>query len=133
MVLRFDFEKDTPLFLQLRNQVVLAIARGEVKAGDRLPTIRALSEESGVNMMPVSKAYQLLRQEGYIHADRRSGTIVCAGEGRPPVPAKTMETLRLCLSELRLAGMDEEESLALCRRLYGESRCAARENGGKPI
>ena len=133
MLLTFDFSSDTPLYLQLRNQIVIGIAQGRLSPGEKLPTVRALAEESGVNMMTVSKAYQLLRQEGYIRADRRSGTIVCAGEGRPPVPAKTMETLRLCLSELRLAGMDEEESLALCRRLYGESRCAARENGGKPI
>ncbi|MDD6887580.1 MAG: GntR family transcriptional regulator [bacterium] len=133
MLLQLDFESETPIYQQIRNQIVIGIASGALRGGERLPTIRALAEESGVNMMTVSKAYQLLRQEGYIRADRRSGTIVCAGEGRPPVPAKTMETLRLCLSELRLAGMDEEESLALCRRLYGESRCAARENGGKPI
>ena len=117
MVLRFDFEKDTPLFLQLRNQVVLAIARGEGKAGDRLPTIRALSEESGVNMMTVSKAYQLLAKEGYIVTDRRNGAVISGGAVSGGISEERMEELELHLAELRLRGLSAEESLILCRQL----------------
>ena len=117
MVLRFDFEKDTPLFLQLRNQVVLAIARGEVKAGDRLPTIRALSEESGVNMMTVSKAYQLLAKEGYIVTDRQSGAVISGGAVSGGISEERMEELELHLAELRLRGLSAEEILILCRQL----------------
>ena len=117
MVLRFDFEKDTPLFLQLRNQVVLAIARGEVKAGDRLPTIRALSEESGVNMMTVSKAYQLLAKEGYIVTDRRNGAVISDSAVSGGISEERMEELELHLAELRLRGLSAEEILILCRQL----------------
>ncbi len=117
MIIRFDFEKATPLFLQLRNQVVLAIARGEAKVGDRLPTIRALSEESGVNMMTVSKAYQLLAKEGYIVTDRRNGAVISgSGEGGGVTPER-MEELELHLAELRLRGLSTEEILILCRQL----------------
>ena len=119
MVLRFDFEKDTPLFLQLRNQVVLASARGEVKAGDRLPTIRALSEESGVNTMTVSRAYQQLKAEGYLRTDRRGGSVLIRPDGQPGATAEQRERLRLCLSELRLAGLHKDDILALCAALCG--------------
>lgn len=71
-------------------------------------------------MMTVSKAYALLREEGYIRADRRGGTTVCAPPGEGPVPEKTLRALRLVLSELRLAGLDETASLALCRSLLRE-------------
>ena len=130
MLLQLDFQSETPIYQQIRNQIVVGIATGALHGGERLPTIRALAEEGGINMMTVSKAYQLLRQEGYIRTDRRSGAIVCGEDGCAPVPEKTMETLRLCLSELRLAGMDEPEALALCSRLYGVT---ARGNGGKTI
>ena len=66
MLLRLDFSGDAPIYQQIRDQVVAAIASGELRPGERLPTIRALAEECGINMMTASKAYQLLKAEGYI-------------------------------------------------------------------
>ena len=73
MLLQLDFSSDLPIYLQIRNQIVLGIASGALVPGERLPTIRTLADEAGVNMMTVSKAYALLREEGYIRADRRGG------------------------------------------------------------
>ena len=120
MLLKLDFAADKPIYLQIRDQIVLGIARGELAAGEKLPTIRALAEECGINMMTVSKAYQLLRQEGYIATDRRSGAVVSPREGMAGPTKETLEGLRLRLGELRLAGMDEEQVLDLCRKLYEE-------------
>ena len=83
MLLSFDFASDVPLYQQLRNQIVLGIASGRLRPGERLPTVRALAEESGVNTMTVSKAYQLLKAEGYLTTDRRSGTVIAAPGGGP--------------------------------------------------
>ncbi len=120
MLLKLDFAADKPIYLQIRDQIVLGIARGELAAGEKLPTIRALAEECGINMMTVSKAYQLLRQEGYIATDRRSGAVVSPRQGMVGPTKETLEGLRLRLGELRLAGMDEEQVLDLCRKLYEE-------------
>ena len=87
MLIRLDFGGDVPIYLQLRNQMVVAIAAGQLAPGERLPTVRDLAEELGVNMMTVSKAYQLLRQEGYITTDRRSGTRVAVRPGGGPAAA----------------------------------------------
>ena len=54
MLLRLDFHSDVPIYQQIRNQVVAAIASGELKPGERLPTVRALAEEAGINMMTAS-------------------------------------------------------------------------------
>ena len=120
MLLKLDFGADRPIYMQIRDQIVLGIARGELAPGEKLPTVRALAEECGVNMMTVSKAYQLLKQEGHIAADRRSGTVVARREGASGPSRETLEGLRLRLGELRLAGMDEEQVLDLCRKLYEE-------------
>lgn len=118
MLLRLNFSSDAPIYQQIRNQVVTAIASGELKPGERLPTIRALAEEAGINMMTASKAYQLLKAEGYITTGRRDGAVVRLPEaGAEP---ETLEGLRLRLCELRLAGLGRAEILALCGRLYDE-------------
>ncbi len=116
MLLRLDFSGDVPIYQQIRNQVVTAIASGELTPGEKLPTIRALAEEAGINMMTASKAYQLLKAEGYITTGRRDGAAVRMPE--QGVSPETMEGLRLRICELRLAGMGKDEILALCGKIY---------------
>lgn len=120
MLLTFDFGSNVPIYMQLRNQVVIAIAEGKLAPGEHLPTIRALAEESGINMMTVSKAYQLLKQEGYITTDRRSGATVLPRSGERNLPAESLRALRLSISELRIAGIGCEELLTLCKQIYEE-------------
>ena len=118
MLLRLDFSSDVPIYQQIRNQVVTAIASGQLSPGEKLPTIRALAEEAGINMMTASKAYQLLKSEGYITTGRRDGATVRLPEaGAGP---ETVEGLRLRICELRLAGMGKEEILELCGKIFDE-------------
>ena len=117
MILHLAFDSDVPIYQQIRNQIVLGIGSGQIAAGEKLPTVRALAEQSGVNMMTVSKAYQLLKQEGYITTDRRSGATVRQRTVGEPSP-EMVEGLRLRLCELRLAGMGREDVLKLCAALY---------------
>ena len=116
MLLRLDFSGDAPIYQQIRDQVVAAIASGELRPGERLPTIRALAEECGINMMTASKAYQLLKAEGYITTGRRDGAVVRLPAGAPD--PRTLEGLRLRRCELRLGGLGREEVLELCGKLY---------------
>ena len=60
MLFHLDFQSDIPIYKQIRDQVVLAVANGQLLPGEHLPTTRAFAEDVGVNVMTVSKAYQLL-------------------------------------------------------------------------
>jgi len=118
--LKFDFSSDVPIYMQIRNQIVIGIGSGQLKSGEKLPTVRALAEESGINVMTVSKAYNLLKQEGYIITDRRKGATIAHKGGQPQVKEETINALRLHLSELRLAGMTKDEIGKLLDTLYEE-------------
>jgi DNA-binding transcriptional regulator YhcF (GntR family) len=121
MILHLDFSADVPIYLQIRNQVVLGIAQGRLSAGEKLPTIRALANETGINMMTASKAYALLKQEGYIQTGRRSGAVVCAGSKvGGPAPDKLRQGLRLLIAEARLCGLPQQDFMALCAKIYTE-------------
>lgn len=121
MILQLDFSSDVPIYQQLRNQIVIGIGSGKLKSGDKLPTVRALAEESGINVMTVSKAYNLLKQEGYIVTDRRKGAVVAAQANTPAVKEETISALRLHIHELRLAGMTKTELHDLVEKLYEEA------------
>lgn len=125
MLLQLDFSSAVPIYMQIRNQVVLGIADGSLPPGERLPTVRALAEESGVNMMTVSKAYQLLKQEGYILTDRRSGAVVIGGRneantGLAELTDKSKAELKLIISEAKLKGLTRDTFLSIAGTIYDE-------------
>ncbi len=76
MILRIDQTSSEPVYLQIRDQIVAAIARGELRPADRLPSVRALAGDLGINLHTVNKAYALLRDEGYLLMRGRSGAII---------------------------------------------------------
>lgn len=120
MVWDFDFESDTPLYIQLRNLVVLSISKGELQAGDKLPTVRALSDESGINTMTISKAYQLLKTEGYVQTDRRSGTVVSKNSIKYKFSEETKKQLVLIFSEMKVNGFSNSEIIEICKNILEE-------------
>ena len=79
------------IYLQLRNQIVKGIGKGELEQGEILPTVRQMAADLGVNAMTVSKAYQLLKAEGFIETDRRKGSIVCIPEKEYPTQQAAFE------------------------------------------
>ena len=71
-----DADSGIPLWLQLRNRLVYLIASGKYQPGDKLPTVRALAVELGVNYNTVGKVYQDIERDGYIVSKRGKGAFV---------------------------------------------------------
>lgn len=101
MFLRIDHMLQEPIYLQIRSQIVGAIARKELLPGDGLPSVRNLASDLGINLHTVNKAYAVLRDEGYIVMRGRSGAHVAD-------PAQSH-------SEEKLADAEAVLAEALCR------------------
>ena len=128
MLITLDTTSSIPIYVQLRNQIVTGIGRGELKAGDHLPTVRQLAADAGVNTMTVNKTYQLLKAEGFIEIDRRQGATVCPSRQEAEVYREKLEKeLELLSAEACLKGMGREEFLELCGDIFGQMRPAAEE------
>ena len=120
MLLTFDFLSDTPLYIQLRNQIVIGIADGRLTSGEKLPTVRALAEESGINTMTVSKAYQLLKQEGYIRLDRRYGAVIAVDADKLKAMEDMKQGLLVLLAKGSCKNITREEVHQLIDEIYEE-------------
>lgn len=71
-----DKEQLPPLYRQIYLRFRTAIADGRLKAGDRVPSVRALSSELNLSRGTIEAAYQLLMNEGYLIGRGAAGTIV---------------------------------------------------------
>jgi len=76
LILKIDFDSEIPIYLQIKNQVIEGIAKGQIEDGEELPSVRGLAEDIGVNMHTVNKAYSMLKDEGYLKIDRRRGAFI---------------------------------------------------------
>jgi GntR family transcriptional regulator len=88
--------EDSPVYLKLRATIAAAILRGEYRAGDQLPSVRALAAEHGANPLTVAKAYQSFQDDGYVEVRRGVGMFVLPG---------AVERLRAAERERFLTGM----------------------------
>src|SRR3569833_1005216 len=70
---------DSPVYIRLRGGIAAAIRRGEYRAGDQLPSVRALAAEHGANPLTVAKAYQSFQDDGYVEVRRGVGMFVLTG------------------------------------------------------
>lgn len=121
MIIELDMNSSTPIYVLLRNQIVMGIGRGELKLGESLPTVRQLAQDIGVNTMTVNKAYQILKTEGYIKIDRRHGAIVSDNIDMDIVFREKLENeLELLLAEAAINGMDKRDFLSMCNEIYSK-------------
>ncbi len=78
MKLELDSSNATPIFQQIVDQIHFKVNTGELKPGEKLPSIRALAEEYSLAANTVAKAFRQLEFRGLIQAQDRSGYIVAS-------------------------------------------------------
>lgn len=119
MIITLDMKSSVPIYVQLRNSVVLGIGKGELSLGQCLPTVRQMAEDIGINAMTVNKAYAMLKADGYIVIDRRHGAAVSTDiSASNDFRAKTQNELELLACETAISGISKSEFIALCASAF---------------
>ncbi|WP_217586578.1 GntR family transcriptional regulator [Lentibacillus saliphilus] len=121
MFLTLDLESEDPIYTQLKQQIIAGIAKKELTPGEALPSVRALASDLGINLHTVNKAYQQLKQEGFILIHRQKGVVV-----HPEGVAKADEayfqllekTLHPIIAESICRDVSEETFIKLCKDIY---------------
>ncbi|SDP11010.1 DNA-binding transcriptional regulator YhcF, GntR family [Arthrobacter sp. ok909] len=115
MILNVDLASEVPIYQQLRDRIVEAIAGGVLTVGSSLPATRTLAADFGINFHTVNKAYDLLRQQGVIRLNRKSGAVVTSTAADPPFSAEWTARARTLLAEAVARGLPPDEVLEICR------------------
>jgi GntR family transcriptional regulator len=76
MLLRLDPLSAEPIFEQVVFQVKAQIARGVLRSGDKLPSVRELAKELAINPNTVARSYEALESQGVIVRKQGSGCFV---------------------------------------------------------
>jgi GntR family transcriptional regulator len=75
-----DPKSGTPFYRQIIDQIRYGIAKGELKIGEQLPTVRALAVELKVNLNTIAKAYKELEIQKVLETQQGTGTFINTSE-----------------------------------------------------
>lgn len=122
MLLKIDFESEMPIYEQLRRQLIIGIATGELEIGEELPSVRQLGGDIGINLHTVNKTYNILKNEGYLIIDRRKGAMIkdSLPEAHGEYLATLEDELKYIIADSKNRKINKDEFLKICSDIYDE-------------
>ncbi len=111
-----NLQSKEPIFEQIQTQILSFIEAGVLKPGDKLPSVRQLATENGINPNTVAKAYAQLEQKGYVYNLPKKGVYVA----EISMENSKMLQMEALIKPLKENGITKEELIAAINRVYGE-------------
>ncbi len=120
-----DYGSGLPVWIQVKNRIAYLIGSGEYRAGDRLPTVRALAVDLDISYNTVNRAYMDLEREGYISTRKGRGTFVAERHSvgadlatDSPVELLADDLVRTCAN----VGMADDDILGLVKARLAQKK-----------
>ena len=109
------FKDGLPIYTQLLEQIQARIVTGQYKPGDRLPSVRELAADSGVNPNTMQRALSELERLGLVYSQRTSGRMITDDTEKIEQMRKTLakETIQEFLQSMATLGFNTEEVVTL--------------------
>jgi GntR family transcriptional regulator len=121
-----DTKSAVPLYEQIATRLKAAVATGELRAGDALPSVRQLAGRLRINPATVTQAYRALEGEGFAESRQGAGTYVTSVSKEMRTRERTTQARRLVrtmLADAARYGLGREELRdAIRHELEGETR-----------
>ena len=111
----WTFRGDQPIYAQLISRIKQGIVSGDLPPGSRLPSVRDLATEAGVNPNTMQRALQELEREGMVYSQRTAGRFVTEDvkQIERAKRAFASEHIRVFLDGMAKLGYGRGEILAL--------------------
>ena len=113
--MEWNFRGDQPIYSQLVEQIEQGIVSGDLPPGGRLPSVRDLAMEAGVNPNTMQRALQELERRGMVFSQRTTGRFVTEDAERIQQAKRAFaaERVRAFLDGMNKLGYTRAETLAL--------------------
>lgn len=112
-----DFNATIPIYIQIMNLVKRDIATGKLKEGEKLPSVREMSENIKVNPNTVQRAYQELERENITFTQRGMGTFVVEDKNKIKILKNELsqEVIAAFINGMRNIGFSDEEMITILK------------------
>ena len=114
-----DYHSRTPIYEQIKEQIVLDIRRGVLKKDDQLPSLRQLSSQLGININTVKRALSELEAQGVIYSVAGKGIFISGNaESQNIYLEQSLDAVKNALINAKQMGASEEKITAILKEIY---------------
>jgi len=115
--LKIEFDEKIPIYLQIMKAIKQEIATANLKAGDKLPSVREMAEILKVNPNTVQRAYQELEREQITYTQRGMGTFITNDVQKLKSLKKemAMELVTSFVNEIKNLGFNMDEIIEIVK------------------
>lgn len=116
-----DLYSRTPIYEQIKEQIIELINKGIYKPLEKLPSIRTLAADLELNVNTVKRAFQDLEAEGVVYSLQGRGVFVGGNAvNNEGVKAKAAESLAASIASAKAKGLTKEDIIALTKKIFEE-------------
>ncbi|MBM6841426.1 GntR family transcriptional regulator [[Clostridium] spiroforme] len=115
-----DLQSKTPIFEQLKKQILEFISIGILLPNDKLPSVRSLASQIGVNPNTVAKAYQELENQGYVYSVKGKGCFVADNETDQLIKDEKLHYFQTVVEEMKKHQISKKQLTDLVNMIYKE-------------
>ena len=114
-----DYHSSTPIYEQIKEQIVLDISRGVLKKDDQLPSLRQLSAQLGLNINTVKRALSELEAQGVIYTIAGKGVFVSGdAESKNIFLQQSLDAVKASLVNAKAMGVDRKQIEGLLNEIF---------------
>ena len=115
-----DARSAVPIFEQIKKQILEFISIGILKPKDKLPSVRSLASELGVNPNTVSKAYSELEEQGYLYSEKGKGCFIADNESDKLIKVEKLKEFKTTVLDMKQHHITKEQLDNIIEIVYKE-------------
>lgn len=115
-----DARSAVPIFEQIKKQILEFISIGILKPKDKLPSVRSLATELGVNPNTVSKAYSELEEQGYLYSEKGKGCFIADNESDKLIKVEKLKEFKTTVLDMKQHHITKEQLDNIIEIVYKE-------------
>ena len=122
--MQWQLEGDRPIYQHLVDQIMMQIVSGQRKAGDKVPAVRELAAEAGVNPNTMQKALAELERDGLVKSQRTSGRFVTDDKEKIMEVRRTLayDEIERMVETISSLGYQKDDILRLLEKYLAEQK-----------
>ena len=119
----YFFDNERPIYIQITQKLEIEIVSGQLKPGERIPSVRELALTARVNPNTMQKALLELEDKGLIYTERTNGKFVTENKELIEKLKKELakEKVKMYVTDMKKLGINFEEAMKYLQEIGGKN------------
>lgn len=123
----YEFDSNIPIYLQLRHYFRMQIVSGQLAPGERMPPVREIAVQYGINPNTVQRALTELEEDGLAYSQRTAGRFITEDRDRIAQMRQILakETVDTFIKDIRPFGFSLDDIIDVMKSQWSDDNASS--------